>query len=381
MNERKQIRTMANLAVLVACIALGGSSGIVTLSASAQTPANSQATPVSLPPGMVDVIGLAKAGFSEDGILAKVKRAGVSYDLTTEQMIYLKNQGVSENVISALLQAGPTTSPPPPVNTPSVTPPPPPSAVPSEPPSAPAATSTSSGPPEAGDATATAPPSGEPVVNADYVQDQLTPYGSWVDVPGYGRCWQPSELPDGWRPYYDGGHWVDTDAGLYWQSDYPWGAVAFHYGRWIWADGSGWVWVPGYEYAPAWVFWRYADADGYVGWAPLPYGAVWVAGGWWQYRGARFAVDYDFGFGPPFLYSLGTVICGSLIDHCFILRGAEFHRIFARSEINRLRRDEHGRFVREGLDHGHLEHLTGLKRKSCDRKKYATMIRVVAGLS
>ena len=31
------------------------------------------------------------------------------------------------------------------------------------------------------------------------------------------------------------------------------------------------------EYAPAWVYWRHCD--GYLGWAPLPYGAVWVAGG------------------------------------------------------------------------------------------------------
>ncbi len=63
-----------------------------------------QATPVSLLPGMVDVVGLTKAGFGEGLILAKVQRAGVSYDLSTDQMIYLKNQGVSENVISALLQ-------------------------------------------------------------------------------------------------------------------------------------------------------------------------------------------------------------------------------------------------------------------------------------
>jgi len=96
---------------------------------------------------MVDVIGLTKAGFSEDGILAKVKSAGKSYDLTTEQMIYLKSQGVSENIISALLQAIPATIPSPPVNTPSLTP----SAAPSGPRSTPAPAPTSSaGPPEAG---------------------------------------------------------------------------------------------------------------------------------------------------------------------------------------------------------------------------------------
>jgi len=361
MKDRKLAGMKANVAIVLVCIALSGSSGVLATRARAQTPSNAQAAPVSLPPGMVDVIGLTKAGFGEDGILAKVKKAGVSYDLTTEQMIYLKNQGVSENVISTLLQAGPATTPPPPVNTAPVTPPPP-SAVTSEPPSTPAPASTSSGPPEAGDATTTAPPPGEPVVNADYVQDQLSPYGSWVDVPEYGRCWQPSELPNGWRPYYDGGHWVYTDAGLYWQSDYPWGAVAFHYGRWTWAgDYYRWIWVPGYEYAPAWVFWRHADADGHLGWAPLPYGAVWANGGWWEYRGARFGVDYDFGFGPGFFVFVGYDHLWEPDYHRFVLHGAEFHRIFARSEISRLRRDEHGRFVREGLDREHLEHLTGRK--------------------
>jgi hypothetical protein len=33
-------------------------------------------------------------------------------------------------------------------------------------------------------------------------------------------------------------------------------------------DGTGWVWVPGYTWAPAWVSWREGDDD--VGWAPLP---------------------------------------------------------------------------------------------------------------
>jgi hypothetical protein len=195
------------------------------------------------------------------------------------------------------------------------------------------------------------------VVNADYVHGQLSPYGNWVDVPGYGQCWQPSVLA-GWRPYNDSGHWVYTDAGLYWQSDYPWGAIPFHYGRWTWAGGYGWIWVPGYEYAPAWVFWRHAD--GYLGWAPLPPGAVFVDGGW-MFRGRRFAVDYGFGFGASFFVFVGYDHLWERDYHRFILRGDEFHRIYGRSEISRLRRDEHGRFVHEGLDRAHLERLTGRK--------------------
>jgi curli biogenesis system outer membrane secretion channel CsgG len=51
-------------------------------------------------------VKLTKAGMSEDLIVARIKKAGVSYDLTDDQLIYLKNQGVSENVIAALLSAG-----------------------------------------------------------------------------------------------------------------------------------------------------------------------------------------------------------------------------------------------------------------------------------
>ena len=80
----------------------------------------------------------------------------------------------------------------------------------------------------------------------DYFRDQLTPYGQWVEVPGAGLCWQPV-VPGGWRPYYDGGHWVYTDEGWYWQSEYPWGDLAFHYGRWSFNPAFGWIWAPGFE--------------------------------------------------------------------------------------------------------------------------------------
>jgi len=204
------------------------------------------------------------------------------------------------------------------------------------------------------------PPSpASPEMNFAYFQDQLAPYGTWVDVPGYGQCWQPSDLASGWRPYYDGGNWVYTDAGLYWQSDYPWGAVAFHYGRWSWVGGYGWIWVPGYEYAPAWVVWRHTD--GYVGWAPLPAGAVWISGGWWEYRGARVAADYDFGLAVSFFVFVDYHHMWEHDYHPYVLHHEELHRVYRESAINRLGRDEHGRFVYEGLDREHLTRFTGRK--------------------
>ncbi len=102
----------------------------------------------------------------------------------------------------------------------------------------------------------------------------LTPYGAWIEVGSYGRCWHPAQVAVGWRPYCYG-HWVWTDCGWYWVSDEPWAWACYHYGSWVDEPGYGWVWVPGVEWAPAWVSWRVGG--GYVGWAPLPPAGVFVA--------------------------------------------------------------------------------------------------------
>jgi len=70
------------------------------------------------------------------------------------------------------------------------------------------------------------------------------------------------------RPYGPGGHWVYTDYGWSFESDWSWGWAPFHYGQWYLEPVYGWVWVPGTVWAPAWVTWRYGG--GYVGWAPMP---------------------------------------------------------------------------------------------------------------
>jgi hypothetical protein len=102
----------------------------------------------------------------------------------------------------------------------------------------------------------------------------LAPQGTWVDVGSYGRCWRPAHVAVGWRPYVEG-RWVWTDCGWYWESDEPWGWACYHYGTWVQDPALGWVWVPGVEWAPAWVSWRVAD--GYIGWAPLPPPGVLIA--------------------------------------------------------------------------------------------------------
>jgi hypothetical protein len=118
----------------------------------------------------------------------------------------------------------------------------------------------------------------------------LDPYGSWIEDGKYGTVWVPNHdaVGDDFAPYVSAGHWALTeDNDWVWQSDYPFGGVVFHYGRWVWVPGTGWAWVAGRRYANAWVTWRVPTDDyGYVGWAPMPpawgwYGGSAVSLGWY----------------------------------------------------------------------------------------------------
>ncbi len=119
--------------------------------------------------------------------------------------------------------------------------------------------------------TVTPPPNvaPQPMALPDYslFYQQLAPFGRWFEVNGYGYCWRPTITVAGWRPYVDG-CWVWTSLGWAWQSNEPFGWATYHYGRWVNLASYGWVWVPGSEWAPAWVAWR--QSRDCVGWAPLP---------------------------------------------------------------------------------------------------------------
>ena len=90
----------------------------------------------------------------------------------------------------------------------------------------------------------------------------------------------PETVGADFAPYVTAGHWALTDDDQWvWVSDYEWGSGPFHYGRWVWIDGTGWAWIPGGVYAPAWVVWQtgYYD-EAYVGWAPMPPAWCWRGG-------------------------------------------------------------------------------------------------------
>src|SRR5579862_3973022 len=71
------------------------------------TAAHAQSAPATTSPNVQEVVKLSKAHLSDDVILAYIKNSGVSYTLGADDVLYLNAQGVSQPVISALLQAQP----------------------------------------------------------------------------------------------------------------------------------------------------------------------------------------------------------------------------------------------------------------------------------
>jgi FecR protein len=121
-----------------------------------------------------------------------------------------------------------------------------------------------------------------------YWNSDLDDHGRWVFITGIGWTWRPY-VATGWRPYHNG-YWANRFGSLTWVSYDPWGWGTYHYGRWAYDPFHGWIWVPGYGYSPAWVYWWYGP--NYVGWAPRGY--------WDCHRGY-----YDWAYRPYRRSSIG----------------------------------------------------------------------------
>jgi hypothetical protein len=169
--------------------------------------------------------------------------------------------------------------------------------------------------------------------DVNYFYNDLSPYGQWVDLEGYGWCWQPAEVADNpqWQPYCDEGHWIYTDAGWFWQSNYPWGWAPFHYGRWLHHEQVGWVWFPDRVWGPAWVTWRMAGNE--CGWAPLPLHAVFDANAGFLYNGVRIGANFDFGL-PADCFTFVAIgdFCAPDLGHHRLAR-EEVARIYDRTSV------------------------------------------------
>jgi hypothetical protein len=265
-----------------------------------------------------EIVRLTQAHMSDDVIINYIKGSGKAYPKSADALLYLGNQGVSQPVLAALLASTASASP----------------------------------------APAPAPGTSE-APTLDYFQAHLSPYGEWVDVPGVGMSWIPAEANNfGWRPYMDAGHWEFTDAGWFWQSDYPWGDMAFHYGRWTKNEFTGgrWAWVPGYDWAPSWVAWR--EGAGGMGWAPLPWGVEYHVGLGLYWHGAVVVEGIDFGLGFDSFVFVGNDHFWGGNYNLYVFDLERSRVFFEHSQFHAGYRMEGGHLMAEGLGRDHMAAIT-----------------------
>ena len=78
-----------------------------------------------------------------------------------------------------------------------------------------------------------------------YGASDLSYYGAYSNVSGYGTLWQPYFVGAGWDPFMDGAWSWYPGMGYMWASAYPWGWMPYYYGNWVNVPGYGWGWQPG----------------------------------------------------------------------------------------------------------------------------------------
>jgi hypothetical protein len=100
-----------------------------------------------------------------------------------------------------------------------------------------------------------------------YGWNDLSTYGMWSYMPGYGYGWIPT-VPFGWAPYTQGRWCWYPSFGYTWISFEPWGWLPYHYGYWNYFPGMGWGWFPSSfgMWSPAMVNWYMGS--GWIGWVP-----------------------------------------------------------------------------------------------------------------
>jgi len=287
----------------LAAIALAGSAAL--------SPAQTPGVPATLSAPAAEVVRLKQSGLADDVVTTYIQTVPDAFALDAPTTRYLTSVGITPALLQAMLNHDAA------LRAAAVTPV-----------TSPAADPGAVDPAAAGDAYDSNPP---PAVS--YFYQDLAPQGAWLQLGGVGWCWQPHEavsVPD-WRPYCQGGHWVWTDSGWFWQSDYSWGGAVFHYGRWTRHATAGWVWTPDTVWGPAWVTWRLTDSE--CGWAPLPPRSEFDVASGFRFNGVRVAGSFDFGLRPDSFVFVGA---GDLCQADLSLRlfaPADVIKVYGRSTV------------------------------------------------
>jgi hypothetical protein len=230
-------------------------------------------------PAADDLIRMARSGVDEEVLSAYINASPDTYDLSADDIITLKDLGVPSKVIKEALGHGAQAD----------------TSGQGLSSAQPAATASEQAPQQLVPSSAALAPAPDDQ-NISFFYEALYPYGNWLEIDGTW-CWQPNAaiVSIDWAPYCRHGHWVYSDCGWFWNSDYSWGWAPFHYGRWFRHAVHGWCWVPDNEWAPAWVAWRWGE--GYCGWAPLPPRTRFDRHGGFYFGDNPVGADFEFNLG------------------------------------------------------------------------------------
>lgn len=113
MKSRISFRLMLVLGGIVVCTQIGPvlraqNANLASTNTGASTPAStSQTRPVQLSPGVPEILKLARGGVGDEVIISFIRNSGRQYPLSASEVLYLREQGVSEPVLSAMLNNQP----------------------------------------------------------------------------------------------------------------------------------------------------------------------------------------------------------------------------------------------------------------------------------
>ncbi len=77
-----------------------------------------------------------------------------------------------------------------------------------------------------------------------YGLSDLSRYGSYIYAPGYGYMWRPYYASAYWDPFQDGSWYWYPGYNYIFVSSHPWGWTPYHYGTWVNVPRLGWCWNP-----------------------------------------------------------------------------------------------------------------------------------------
>src|SRR3989304_7915589 len=162
-------------------------------------------------------------------------------------------------------------------------------------------------------------------------------------------AWRPTIMRRSWAPY-SMGRWIWTEYGWYWDSNEFFGFIPYHYGRWFYDDYYGWIWIPDYDWAPAWVEWRYDDS--YIGWAPLPPYAVFSIN-----IGIHFTFDYVTPYNHWHFVNY-NYLCDPYVYKHYV--GPKYkYRVFSNTKYRNDYGYSNGRIINRGIDVGEVRSRSG----------------------